>query len=179
VLPHDPRGQWPWQTCDCTMSENSHVNFSFSYINTCINSFPHCGPPDHGGGGHGFNKLAFVLCLKASLKNSAFLAQWFLRRFLYDPNSFLIFLITSPLRRIWSFIWTNLNSLYSRIICTKFDWIWPLFLEKKILIYFFSVFLIFCYYLPLEKGVPLRLNKIKSPPPTPQDDLCQVWLKLA
>jgi hypothetical protein len=29
----------------------------------------------------------------------------------------------------------------------------------------------------LEKGYPLRLNKLKFS--TPQDDLCQVWLKLA
>jgi hypothetical protein len=29
----------------------------------------------------------------------------------------------------------------------------------------------------LEKDYPLRLNKIESP--TPKNDLCQVWLKLA
>jgi hypothetical protein len=40
-----------------------------------------------------------------------------------------------------------------------------------------SVFLLFCYYLPLEKRYPLCLNNLKSP--TPKDDLCQVWLKLA
>jgi hypothetical protein len=41
----------------------------------------------------------------------------------------------------------------------------------------FSVFLLFCYYLPLEKGNPLHFNNLESPPP--KDDLCQVWLKLA
>jgi hypothetical protein len=41
----------------------------------------------------------------------------------------------------------------------------------------FSVFLHFHYYLPLEKGNPLHLNKLETPPP--KDDLCQVWLKLA
>jgi hypothetical protein len=41
----------------------------------------------------------------------------------------------------------------------------------------FSVFLLFRYYLPLEKGYPLLLNKLDSP--LPKDDLCQVWLKLA
>jgi hypothetical protein len=35
-----------------------------------------------------------------------------------------IFVIISPLKRTWPFIWTNLNSLLPRIICTKFDWIW-------------------------------------------------------
>ena len=32
---------------------------------------------------------------------------------------------------------------------------------------------LFCYYLPLEKGVPLHLNKFKSPSPK------ATWLKLA
>jgi hypothetical protein len=41
----------------------------------------------------------------------------------------------------------------------------------------FSVFLLFCDYLPLEKSNPLHLNNLESPPP--KDDLCQVWLKLA
>ena len=33
----------------------------------------------------------------------------------------------SPLwRGAWSFIWTNLNPLHPRMICTKFGWIWPI-----------------------------------------------------
>jgi hypothetical protein len=39
-----------------------------------------------------------------------------------------------------------------------------------------SVFLLFRFYLPLEKGYPLPLNKLESPPP--KNDLCQVLLKL-
>ena len=35
----------------------------------------------------------------------------------------------------------------------------------------------FHYYLPLEKGVALHLNKRDFP--SPMDALCQVWLKLA
>jgi hypothetical protein len=49
-------------------------------------------------------------------------------------------------------------------------------LEKKIF-KIFKVFLLICYYLPLEKGYPLHLNKSESP--LAKDDLCQVWLKLA
>jgi hypothetical protein len=49
-------------------------------------------------------------------------------------------------------------------------------LEKKIL-KIFSVFLLFRYYLPLEKGYLLHVNKILSP--SLKDDLRQVWLKLA
>jgi hypothetical protein len=40
----------------------------------------------------------------------------------------------------------------------------------------FSLFLLFRYYLPLEKGYPLLLNKLESP--SPKDYLCQVWIKL-
>jgi hypothetical protein len=40
-----------------------------------------------------------------------------------------------------------------------------------------SAFLLFRYYLPLEKGYPLHLNKLKSS--LPKDDLCHVWLKKA
>jgi hypothetical protein len=80
--------------------------------------------------------------------------------------------IISPLKRTWPFIWTNLNSLHPRIICTKFDWIWPAGSEKED----FLKFSVYFYYLPLEKGYPLLLNKLESP--SPKDDLCQVWLKL-
>jgi hypothetical protein len=38
-------------------------------------------------------------------------------------------------------------------------------------------FLLFRYYLPLEKGDPFILKKLEFPPP--KDYLCQVWLKLA
>jgi hypothetical protein len=38
-------------------------------------------------------------------------------------------------------------------------------------------FFLFCYYLPLEKSGALYFNKLESP--SPKDDLCHVWLKLA
>jgi hypothetical protein len=41
----------------------------------------------------------------------------------------------------------------------------------------FSVFLLFCYYLPFEKGYLLCLNKLEFP--SPKNDMCQVLLKLA
>ena len=47
---------------------------------------------------------------------------------------------------------------------------------KKILKKNFSVFLLFCDYLPLEKSNPINFNNLESP--LPKDDLCQVWLKL-
>jgi hypothetical protein len=51
-------------------------------------------------------------------------------------------------------------------------WFW-----RRRFLEIFSVFLLFHYYLSLKKGYPIRLNNLKSP--TPKDDLCQVWLKLA
>ena len=35
------------------------------------------------------------------------------------------FPIISPLRRVWPFIWTNLNPLHPGILCAKFGWSWP------------------------------------------------------
>ena len=49
-------------------------------------------------------------------------------------------------------------------------WFWRRFFN------FFNVFSLFHYYLPLEEGRALHLNKIESP--SPKDVLCQVWLKL-
>jgi hypothetical protein len=51
-----------------------------------------------------------------------------------------------------------------------------LVLEKKIFKNFQCIFTL-CDYLPLEKGNPLHLKNLESPPP--KDDLCQVWLKSA
>ena len=88
------------------------------------------------------------------------------------PPHFYIFVIIFPLKRIWSFILTNLNPLHLRIICSKFDWIWPAGSGEEDF-----KNLLFRDYLPFEKGYPFRLNKLESP--LPKDDLCQVWLKLA
>ena len=41
---------------------------------------------------------------------------------------------------------------------------------------FVNVFSLFRNYLPLEKSMALHLNKFESP--SPNDALCQVWLKL-
>jgi hypothetical protein len=98
----------------------------FSYINISKkkNSFHYCGLIRPTG--------VMILtdlnlyCQNAFMSISAFLDQKFLRKFLNDPlPHFYFFVIISPLKRTWPFIWTNLNSLYLRIICKKFDWLWP------------------------------------------------------
>ena len=52
----------------------------------------------------------------------------------------------------------------------------PVILEEEIF-KSVNVFSLFRYYLTLEKGRALHLNKLKSP--SPKDALCKVWLKLA
>jgi hypothetical protein len=52
------------------------------------------------------------------------------------------------------------------------SWFW-----RRIFLNVFSVVLLSCYYLPLERGNPLYLNTVETLPP--KDDLCQVLLKLA
>jgi hypothetical protein len=89
---------------------------------------------------------------------------------------FYIFVIISSLKLTWRFIWTHLNPLHIRIICTKFDWILPAGSGEEDFKIIFSAFSLFRYYLPLERGYPLQLNKLEFP--LPKDNLCQVWLKL-
>jgi hypothetical protein len=71
------------------------------------------------------------------------------------PPHFYIFVIISPLKRTWP----------------RFGHIhFPLQKENKdnnnkkkkkvILLKIFCVFLLFCYYLPFERGNPLHLNKL-------------------
>ena len=69
--------------------------------------------------------------LKSSLPKDAFcyvwlkLAQRFWRRFFKMSMYFHYFVFISPQKKEKSFIWTNLNSLHSRMICAKFGWNWP------------------------------------------------------
>jgi hypothetical protein len=76
-----------------------------------------------------FNKLDFVLHVYVRKLSCKFKFFWAINSweeiFSMTPPYFYIFVIISPLKRTWSLIWTNLNSPYPRIICTKFDWIWP------------------------------------------------------
>jgi hypothetical protein len=106
------------------------------------------------------------------------LAQWFCRRrFLNDPIPFLHFCDHLPFEEDLVLYLNKLkfpspkDNLYQvslNLVC----WFWRTRFLK-----FFSAFLLFRYYLPLETGDPLHFNKLESPPP--KNDLCQVWLKLA
>ena len=61
------------------------------------------------------------------------------------------------------------------MFCAKFE-ISPVVWRRRIF-RFVNVFLLFCSYLPLEKGGAIHLNKLKSP--SPKNALWQVWLELA
>ena len=63
------------------------------------------------------------------------------------------------------------------MICAKFGWNWPSGYGEEEFKISLVYFLLFCNYLPLEKGVALHLNNLEFP--SPKDDLCHVWLKFA
>ena len=64
------------------------------------------------------------------------------------------------------------------MLCAKFGWNWPMqWFWRRRFFNFVNVFSLFRYYLPLEKGGTLHLNKLEFP--SSRDTLCQIWLKLA
>jgi hypothetical protein len=77
--------------------------------------------------------------------------------FQMTPYHFYIFVIISPLKRTWPFIWTNLDSIHPRIICIKIDWFWPVGSEKedfyKVSVYFYS----FAIISPLRRAISFDL----------------------
>jgi hypothetical protein len=87
------------------------------------------------------------------------------------PPHFYIFVIISPLKRTRPFIWTNLNCLNPRIIYTKFDWIWPAGSGEE------DFCLCICTLLLLSAFGEGWSPSFETP--SPKNDLCQVWLKLA
>jgi hypothetical protein len=62
------------------------------------------------------------------------------------------------------------NDIYQVLLKLAW-WFWRRYLK------IFSKVLLFCYYLPLVKGVVLHLYISEFS--LPKDDLCQLWLKLA
>ena len=51
------------------------------------------------------------------------------------------------------------------------------FLRRRFL-NFVKISLLFCYHVPLEKGMALHLYKFESPSRAPKDALCQVCLNI-
>jgi hypothetical protein len=81
------------------------------------------------------------------------------------PPHFYTFVIISPLKRTWPFIWTNLNSLHPRIMCTKFDWIWPAGSEEEDFLKFSMYFYSFAIISPWRGAIQFlwtNLNPLHS-----------------
>ena len=95
---------------------------------------------------------------------------WFYRR---KYSNLHYFVINSPWQRVGPFIWINFTQGCFVLSIVE---IGRQVLERKIF-KLVNVFSLFHYYLPLEKGMALYLNKHELP--SPKDTLCQVWMKLA
>jgi hypothetical protein len=78
---------------------------------------------------HHVRKLSCNLGFFGTMVNEKKVCKWpypiFARLWLNPPPPFL--------KRIWPFIWVNLNSLHVRMVCTIFDWNWPAVWFKKVL----------------------------------------------
>jgi hypothetical protein len=77
------------------------------------------------------------------------------------PLHFFIFVIISLLKRTRPFIWTNLNSLHPRMICTKFDWIWPAGSGEEDFQKFSVHFYSFAIISPWRRAIPFIWTKLK------------------
>jgi hypothetical protein len=138
--------------------------------------FPTVAPPDP----HDliWRNLNLHYIRKLSCKyDCQILAQSFWRRFLNDPTPFLYCCNFLFFEEDLALYLKNLKfplpkddvyQVWLKLAC----WFWSRRFFK-----IFSVFLLFCYYLPLGEGFPLHLNNLESSPP--KDDLCHVWSKLA
>ena len=85
----------------------------------------------------------------------------------------------SPWERAWLFIWSTLNDLYPRMLCAKFLCNRPSGSGDEHFSNFIHVFLLFHNLLPLYKDIIHALHLTKNEyPNSPNDVLCQVWLKL-
>ena len=97
--------------------------------------------------------------------------------FLISSMYFRFFVIIPPWRWAGPFISTNLrmSSSHKNALCQVWLKLAQRFWWKRFFI-FVNVISLFRNYLPWEKGRGLLLNKLESS--SPQNALCQVWLKL-
>ena len=90
---------------------------------------------------------------------------------------FCFYIIIFRWKRAWSFILTNLTSLYLWVLYAKIGWNCYTSSGKDFLLNVVKVFFTIHTYIPLIQNVALHLNKIKSY--SPKNALCYVLLKLA
>ena len=63
-----------------------------------------------------------MLCAKFAWNLPSISREYF---WSFQIDVFLLCHHYHPLEKCMAFIWTNLNCLYPRILCTKFGWNWP------------------------------------------------------
>ena len=117
-----------------------------------------------------FQKLndLYLFKVKSPSPKGAFwlkLADSFLRRKylnFVNVSFFSYFTIIFPWKRMWTFIWINLNPLHQTMLCAILVeigvWFW-----RRILFKFVNIFFLFPYYLPLQKGHGPSFEKILIP----------------
>jgi hypothetical protein len=78
---------------------------------------------------HELNKIDSALYPEALVYIWALMVLWFIRKKIlkWPYPIFSTFVIYPPLKRIWTFIWMNLNSHHARNVSAKFDWIGQMF----------------------------------------------------
>jgi hypothetical protein len=93
----------------------------FPNINTYEYVLPYCGPSWRSC----FEQTWAYIMLESFHVNITYFRSVLLwKDFQMTPPHFCTFVIIPHLKRIWHFIWMIFNSLYPRMICTKFDWKW-------------------------------------------------------
>jgi hypothetical protein len=117
-----------WMICtksDWNWPPGSEWRKDFSpKVNSCKDGFLHCGsiqPP----GTMIFTNLNLQYFRKLFVKSELFWLCGLWEDFQMNPPYFCIFVIISPLNKTWPLIYLNLDSLYLKVICFKFDWNLP------------------------------------------------------
>ena len=105
------------------------------------------------------------------------LLKWFLRRLLNFVIVYSLFRYNLPIEKGMTLHLNKHESpsprdVYCQVWLNMIQWVW-----RRRIFYLVKVFLLFLYYLPLEKDKALHLNKLESP--LPKDALYQVWMKMA
>ena len=95
--------------------------------------------------------------------------QWFwIRKMIFKFRQLIILFrkyMYLPLERAGPYFFRNVNFLHSRMLCAKSSWNWPSGSGKEIFFKFCQCILVISYYLSLEMGGNLHLNKRESPSP--------------
>jgi hypothetical protein len=94
---------------------------TFSNISVSKNAFPNCCPKFWPPGTMILINFNLHYIRKPSCKFDLFWPRDFEKKFKWSHP---IFVIIFPLKMAWSFICTNLNSHYAKMIFNEFDWNW-------------------------------------------------------